>query len=75
MALPTVATPSIPMGTRDVTVNSSGQSVGSFATLRNLTLNGNVGMVTVPPGAYGTLTTNGGSGLTLGTAGATQPVD
>ena len=45
------------------------------ATLRNLTLNGNVGQVTVPPGTYGTFTVNGGSGLVLGVAGGLQAVN
>ena len=45
------------------------------ATLRDLTLNGNVGQVTVPPGTYGTFTVNGGSGLVLGVAGGLQAVN
>jgi DNA/RNA endonuclease G (NUC1) len=73
IALPVVIAPPKPTGTRDVAINSSGQSAGSFATLRNLTLNGNVGLMAVPPGTYGTLTANGNSGFILGVAGATTP--
>jgi IgGFc binding protein/Big-like domain-containing protein len=68
--LPAVPTPT---GTRMVTITSAGQSAGSFATLKNLILNGNVGQYTIPAGTYGDFTANGGAGFTLGVAGATQP--
>jgi alpha-tubulin suppressor-like RCC1 family protein len=71
--LPTVSAPPQPAGTRDVALNSPGQDVGNFSTLRNLTLNGNVGQAAIPPGTYGTFTANSNSGFTLGVAGATQP--
>ncbi len=71
--LPAVAAPPVPTGTRDVTLNRAGQTVGDFSTLRNLTLNSNVGQVAVPPGTYGTFIANKGSGFTLGVAGATEP--
>src|SRR5688572_10574941 len=74
VALPIVPPPPAPTGTRSVTITAAGQSIGNPATLRNLTLNGNVGQVTVPPGTYGNFIANGGSGFTLGTAGATTPV-
>ena len=73
--LPTVPAPSSPTGTRSVTISSAGQSYGDATTLRNLTLNGNVGMTAVPPGTYGTFTVNGGSGLVLGVAGGLQAVN
>jgi rhamnogalacturonan endolyase len=73
IALPVVAAPPAPAGTRSVSLNSPGQSPGDFATLRNLTLNSNAGLVTVPAGTYGTFTVNGNSGLILGVPGATQP--
>ena len=73
IAMPTVSAPPAPAGTRDVSINSAGQSIGSFATLRNLTLNGNVGTYAVPAGTYGTFNVNGNSGLALGVAGATTP--
>ncbi len=71
--LPAVAAPQAPAGTRDVNVNNAGQNVGDFATIRNLTLNGNAGVLAVPPGAYGNLTANGSGGFILGVAGATEP--
>jgi len=73
VSLPTVNAPPQPAGTRNVTINSAGQSIGDPATLRNLTLNGNVGQYTIPPGTYGNFIANGGSGFTLGVAGATNP--
>lgn len=73
VSLPFVATPPGPSGTRSVTVNVPGQSIGNFATLRNLTLNGNVGLVSVPPGTYGHLTANAGSGFVLGSVGSSSP--
>jgi hypothetical protein len=50
--MPSVAAPPASTGTRDVTINNSSQSPGNFATLRDLTLNGNVGLITVPAGTY-----------------------
>lgn len=73
VSLPTVGAPLAPAGTRTVTLNNANQSVGNWATLRNLTLNGNVGQIAAPAGAYSDFTANGGSGFTLGVAGATQP--
>ena len=70
---PAVGAPPSPTGTRDVVLNAPGQSPGDFATLRNLTLNSGVGMITVPPGTYGAFTANSGSGFVLGTPGATEP--
>jgi hypothetical protein len=52
IALPVVNAPPQPAGTRNVSLNSAGQSAGNFATIRNLTLNGNVGQVAVPAGTY-----------------------
>jgi endo-1,4-beta-xylanase len=73
VALPAVQAPPPPTGTRDAVINSAGQGPGSFATLRNLTLNGSVGAVAVPAGTYGTFIVNGSSSLVLGAAGATTP--
>ena len=75
VSLPAVAAPLQPAGTRTVTINQAGQSIGNPATLRDLTLNGNVGQVTVPPGTYGSFTVNGGSGVVLGVAGGFQAVN
>jgi len=72
-ALPLVPAPPPPAGTRDVVLNGPGGSIGSFETLRNLTLNGGAGTVSVPAGTYGAFTVNGSGTLVLGEAGATTP--
>lgn len=71
--LPTVPPPPAPAGTRLVTISVAGQSIANPATLRNLTLNGNVGQIAVPAGTYGNFIANGGSGFTFGVAGAATP--
>lgn len=71
IALPTATAPQAPTGTRSVTLNSSRDSVGDPTTLRDLTINGNLGTVALPPGAYRNLTANSG-GFILGVAGATE---
>jgi predicted extracellular nuclease len=71
--LATVTAPPAPTGTRNVSINTAGQSPGDFATIRNLTLNGNAGQLVLPAGTYGALTANGNSSFVLGTAGATTP--
>src|SRR5262245_44125294 len=71
--MPTVTAPASPTGTRSVALNNPGDPVGDWVTVRNLTLNSNVGQVAVPAGAYGDFTANGGSGFTLGAAGSVLP--
>jgi hypothetical protein len=73
LALPTVAAPDLPKGARAVSMNRSTDPIGAWSTLKDLTLNSNVGNVAVPAGVYGSFTANGGSGFTLGVAGATTP--
>ncbi len=73
ISMPAVAAPPAPTGTRNVTLTNFGQSPGDFSTVRNLTLSGNVGLVTIPPGTYGNFTVNGSAGFVLGTAGSSQP--
>jgi rhamnogalacturonan endolyase len=73
IAMPVVAAPPAPTGTRSVSINQAGQSAGDFATIRNLTLNGNVGLIALPAGTYGSVIANGGSGFVLGVPGATEP--
>jgi rhamnogalacturonan endolyase len=73
VSLPTVAAPTAPTGTRNVTLNNASDPVGDWATVRNLTLNSNAGQIAAPAGAYGDFTANGGSGFTLGVAGAVMP--
>lgn len=72
VTLAPVPVPPAPTGTRYVTINSPGQSIGDWATVRNLTLNSNVGSYAVPAGTYGSFTANGGGSFVLGMAGATQ---
>jgi rhamnogalacturonan endolyase len=72
VAMPSVAGPPASTATRDVSINNSSQTPGDFSTLRDLTLNGNVGMYEVPAGTYRSFTANGGSGFILGIAGATE---
>lgn len=71
IAIPAVPVPPAPTGTRDVTLNSAGQTAGDFATIRNLTIGGNAGPVAVPAGTYGKFTVGGT--MVLGVAGATTP--
>jgi rhamnogalacturonan endolyase len=71
--MPTVEAPPQPLGTRHVSLNHPNQSPGDFATLRDLTLNGNVGPIAIPPGIYGNFVANGASRFVLGVEGATEP--
>lgn len=71
--MPTVTAPPASSGTQSVTVSNSSQVPSNFSDVRDLTLNGNVGTVNVPPGTYRNFIVSGGSGIRLGVAGATQP--
>jgi O-glycosyl hydrolase len=73
LAQPDVVPPPQSSGTRSVSLNRPGEIVGDFETVRNLTLNSNVGLVAVPPGTYGHFSVNGGSGLILGSVDAVEP--
>jgi hypothetical protein len=73
ISIPAVAPPPPPAGTRNCTITSRSQSIGDASTLRNLTLNGNVGQIKIPSGTYGAFVANGGSGFSLGSEGARQP--
>jgi endo-1,4-beta-xylanase len=73
VAVPEVAPPPAPTGTRNVRLTQPGQSPGDFSTIRNLSVVGSVGTVAVPPGTYGAFSVNGFSVLVLGVAGATEP--
>ncbi len=50
-------------------MNNSGQSVGDFSDLLDLTLNGNGLVVEVSPGRYGSFTLNGNNRIVLGVRG------
>jgi RHS repeat-associated protein len=73
ITMPAVPVPPNPTGTRNITINSPADAaaVGNWATVKNVTLNSGSGNVTVPPGTYGTFTSNtsGGKGFVFGTAG------
>jgi len=71
--LPSVAAPPATLGIRDVVLSRPGDSVGDFATVRDLTLIGTAGLVSVPPGVYRKLDANGPNGFVFGVAGATAP--
>jgi rhamnogalacturonan endolyase len=71
--LPSVTAPQAPSGSVDMTLNQSSQAISDFASVRNLTLNGNAGVHAVPPGAYGEFIANGQSGFILGVQGGTEP--
>ncbi len=53
IALASVPTPPTPTGTRSVNLNTANDPIGPWSTLRNLTLNGNIGQISVPAGTYG----------------------
>jgi cytoskeletal protein CcmA (bactofilin family) len=73
VTLETVSVPPAPTGIRDVSVSAPGQNIGDFATLRNLALNSNAGVYSVPPGTYGTFTAHQNSAFVFGVAGSTEP--
>lgn len=73
IGLPVVAVPPAPVGTRNVVLNQSTDPIGSFSTLRNLTLNSGAGEVALPAGTYGSIVLNNGTTLTLGQVGAVEP--
>jgi len=73
--LETVAPPPAPAGTRDVTLTAANQSAGDWATLRNLTLSGQAGAITVPPGTYGAFTSGSHNAFVFGVANSTQPTN
>lgn len=73
LAIPAVAAPPPPAGTRTVTLARSTDPIGDWSTLRHLTLSGNVGTIPVPPGTYGNFAAGSGGGFTLGVAGSTTP--
>ncbi|MDQ3802896.1 MAG: putative Ig domain-containing protein [Acidobacteriota bacterium] len=68
-----VTAPPAPSGSRDLSVSSEGQPVGDFSTLRNLSLSGKAGAVSVPPGTYGSFSAGGRTALVLGVEQAAEP--
>ena len=72
-SLPVVGLSGPPAGVRSVVLNKSTERAGDFSALLNLTLNGDLGQLAIPAGAYGDFAANGACGFTLGVAGAVQP--
>lgn len=70
--LETVTAPDAPAGTRDITLQQPAQNAGDWSTVRNLTVSGRAGEVSVPPGTYGRFSVNGRTSLLLGVAGSAE---
>ncbi|HWS88127.1 MAG TPA: RHS repeat-associated core domain-containing protein [Pyrinomonadaceae bacterium] len=68
-----VAPPPAPAGARDVSITGEGQGVGDFSALRDLSLSGKAGAVSVPPGTYGSFTLGGRTALVLGSEHSAEP--
>ena len=73
IALEPVAAPPAPAGTRDVSLNKEGETFGSAATLRNLSLSGKAGGVAVPPGTYGRFSASSHTAFVFGVANSAAP--
>jgi rhamnogalacturonan endolyase len=73
IALPVVTAPQSATGNRNVVLNGATDSIGNPSQLRSLTVNGTVGRIVLPPGAYDSVLVNGGNTLVLGEAGGTSP--
>jgi RHS repeat-associated protein len=68
-----VAAPPLPTGTREVALTRAGESAGDFATLRHLSLSGQAGAVSVPPGTYGKFNAGGHTAFVFGVSNSAQP--
>lgn len=73
LEMPVVAMPLPPSGTRDVTLGGEDLAAGDFTSIRDLTVDENVGEVIVPSGVYGALTVERGNTLVLGHPGGSGP--
>lgn len=73
VTLPAVAAPPLPTGTRSVSLNQAGQAPGDFASIKDLSLAGNVGPVAIPPGAYGDFSARAGNSFVIGVVGGKTP--
>ena len=71
--LENVAPPPAPVGTREVSINHAGESIGDPTTLRNLSISGSAGTVVVPPGTYGQINASGRNVLVFGVANSQSP--
>ena len=68
--LPDIVRPPLSKGTRSVVINKKSDLIGDWKSLRDLTINYNVGEIKVPSGVYQNFAVNSNSVLVLGTAGA-----
>ena len=59
-------------GTRDVSIQNAGGTIGDPATLRNLSISGNAPTIAVPPGTYGQFSVAAGM-LVFGDASSETP--
>jgi fibronectin type 3 domain-containing protein len=73
IAMPTATAPQSPSGHRNVLIFYQGQDAGDFSSLRNLTLLGSAGTVSVPPGTYGNFLAIGNATFQLGVPGSETP--
>jgi hypothetical protein len=73
IAMPIVEAPPAPTGTRDFVVTKAAQVPMDFGSVRNLSLSGNAGQVSIPAGTYGDLTVTGQNGFIIGVVGASTP--
>jgi RHS repeat-associated protein len=71
--LENVAAPPPPVGTRDLSINHAGETIGDPTTLRNLSISGSAGTVVVPPGTYGQFSASGRNILVFGDANSQTP--
>ena len=74
IALDAVASPPNPNGNRSVNVNNAGDvaKIGSWSTVRDLTLNASALDLAVPAGTYGNFSANGGA-LVFGAQNSATP--
>ncbi len=68
-----VQPPPDPTGTRKVVLQKSSDDPGDFSTILDLTVKGNAGNCSVPPGNYGIFKVQGGNGLIFGISGSSIP--
>ena len=74
ITMPTVSAPPASTGTQSVVINNSSQYPTNFSNIRDITMNSNAGVMTLPPGNYRNISINSNSGIKLGVAGGTSPV-
>ncbi|HET7436830.1 MAG TPA: PKD domain-containing protein [Thermoanaerobaculia bacterium] len=71
MTIPPVAAFTPTTATRDVALTNENDTPGDFTTLRDLSIAGNAGAVSIPPGTYGKFSAAGRTAFILGVTGST----